>query len=144
MDEIASARAEMYDLLFDVFVGLSGDALLSKLKSHRFDALLSTDTNPGGQRIHEGARLVASCRSSILNGGEGAVVEELLVDRTRLVRATASTGFRPPYERLYAADPAGDGVLLQEGRRGVTRGGEGSATDTGHMDHQRRPPHILA
>lgn len=110
----------MYDLLFDVFVGQSGDALLSEIKNGRFDEILLTKAESYDHRIREGARLVASCRSSILNGGEGAVVEELLVDRTRLVRATASKSFRPPYERLYAADPAGDGVLLQEGRRGVS------------------------
>ncbi len=113
MAENASGRAAMYDLLVDVFVGLPGGALLSEIKNGRFDALLSVCRGLEGQILSEGASLVASCGSYVTIGGPDVLVRELLVDRTRLLRATGAKGLKPPYERLYAADPANDGSTLQ-------------------------------
>ena len=113
MAGITSTRVAMYDLLFDVFVGLPGDALLSEIKRGRFEALLSTDTEEVDQKTREGARLIASFRSSVGHRSPDILVKELLADRTRVIRATGEKGFRPPYERLYVANPSGDGPLLQ-------------------------------
>jgi len=113
MAGITSTRVAMYDLLFDVFVGLPSDALLSEIKGGRFDALLSTYVEAGEQKTREGARLIASFRSSVGHRSPDILVKELLVDRTRVIRATGGEGFRPPYERLYVANPSGDGPLLQ-------------------------------
>ncbi len=113
----------MYDLLLDVFVSLPGDALLSEIKDGRLDALLPANTAPDGQRIHEGARLVTSFLLSTRHGSPGILMNELLVDKTRLLRATGQKNFRPPYERLYAAGPARDGFLLQALNRFYRRAG---------------------
>jgi TorA maturation chaperone TorD len=110
---MASNRATMYELLFDVFVGLTGDALLSETREGRFEELLSAEAEPYGQRVREGARLVASYRSSSKDGSPDVLADELLVDRTRLLGSAGIKGFRPPYERLYAGGPAEEGSLLQ-------------------------------
>jgi hypothetical protein len=110
---VASARAEMYGLLFDVFVGLTGDALLAESREGRFEELLSTEAKTYGQRVREGARLVASYRSSSKDGSPDVLVKELLVDRAWLLGSAGARVFRPPYERLYVDGPAGEGSLLQ-------------------------------
>ena len=113
MAGVTSARVAMYDLLFDVFVGLSGDALLSEIKGGRFDGLLSTCTEAEEQKIREGARLIASFRSSAELDSVSNLEKEVVTDRNRLIRATDQEGFRPPYERLYVPNRSGDGPLLQ-------------------------------
>jgi len=112
MAEITSARVAMYDLLFHVFVGLSGEALLSEVKGGRFEAILSIDTEKVDQKTRKGARLIASFCSSAGHRSPGNFAKELLVDRTRVIRTTGEKDFRPPYERLYVANPSGDGLLL--------------------------------
>jgi TorA maturation chaperone TorD len=109
--ENASGRAAMYDLLLDVFIGLPGDALLSDIKDGRSGALLSACKELEGQRLSEGAALVVSCRSYVAITSPDIVVNELLVDRARLLHATGAKDLRPPYERLYMTDPANDGSM---------------------------------
>lgn len=103
----------MYGLLLDLFIGLPGDALIPGISDGRFDALLRAHAEPEGQKVREGVRLVASFRPSIANTTPDILVKELLVDRTGLIGATGQRSFRPPYERLYAANPGRDGFLLQ-------------------------------
>jgi putative dimethyl sulfoxide reductase chaperone len=119
----ASWRAAMYDLLVDVFVGLPDEALLSEIKDGRFDALHSAKRDLDGQRIHDGTRLVASCRSYVATGSPDVLVKELSVDRTMLLRASGAKNLRPPYERLYVTDPAEDGSMLQELNRFYRKAG---------------------
>lgn len=113
MAGITSDRVAMYHLVFDAFVGLPGDRLLAEIKGGRFEALLSIDAEEVDEKTREGARLVASFRSSVGHRSQDILVKDLLVDRTRVIRATGEKGLRPPYERLYVANPSGDGPLLQ-------------------------------
>jgi len=99
--EAASGRAAMYDLLLDVFVSLPGEALVSEIKDGRFDRLVLACSELGGQRLCEGARLVASYRSHLSSEGPERGLRELSVDRTGLMGAAWRGDLRPPYERLY-------------------------------------------
>ena len=101
MAEAAAGRAKMYDLFFDVFTCLPDGELLSEIKAGRFDALLSIFGDLGGQRLHDGCALVASYQSYLLAQDPTEALNELSVDRTRLVRGIGDRGPRPPYERLY-------------------------------------------
>ena len=102
----------MYDLLLDVFVCLPGQALVSEIGEGRFDALVLACGEMGGERLREGAGLVASYRSCLSIEGPERVLHELSVDRTSLTGATWDRGLRPPYERLYTTGMDQGGTLL--------------------------------
>ena len=110
--EAATGRAAMYDLLLGVFVCLPGQALVSEIRDGRFDALVLACSELGGERLRDGAALVASYRSYLSIEGTEKVLHELSVDRTSLTGATWDRGLKPPYERLYTTGPDEGGTLL--------------------------------
>jgi hypothetical protein len=121
----------MYDLLLDVFVCLPGHALVTEIRDGRFDALVSACGELGGQRLRDGAGLVASYRSRLSIEGPERVLHELSVDRTSLVRATWGRGLRPPYERLYASGPDEGATVLSAVQSFYRRGGLSLEDDAG-------------
>ena len=94
MAEAASGRAAMYDLLFDVFVSLPGQALVSEIRDGRFDALVAACSELGGERLRGGAGLAASYRSYLSIEGPERALHELSVDRTSLTGATWDEGLK--------------------------------------------------
>jgi len=121
--EAASGRAAMYDLLLDVFVSLPGQALVSDIRDGRFDALVVACSELGGERLRDGAGLVASYRSYLSIEGPDKALHELSVDRTSLTGATWDRGLRPPYERLYTTGPDQGGTLLSAVQSFYRKGG---------------------
>jgi TorA maturation chaperone TorD len=105
METVARPRAEVYALLLRIFARLPDRGLLEELASQGFRDFLSACCATGTATLREGAALVEWYFSDVLtNHEEKWVLNDLSVDRTRLLRAPWGKGLRPPYEHLYLAE----------------------------------------
>jgi putative dimethyl sulfoxide reductase chaperone len=110
--EIAAGRAAFYDLLVAVFRHLPDRALLGRIMSGDFQGFFARCCELENGRMNEGIDLLTSYQSRVRGRPEDAVLTELSVDRTKILRGTGHPDLRPPYEGLYRNRKSmGDSVL---------------------------------
>lgn len=110
--DIASGRAAFYDLLVAVFRHLPDDELLTRINSGDFQVFLQRCCELHNGRMDSGIALLNAYQSSIQGRPSEEVINELAVDRTRILRGTGHPDLKPPHEALYTGKGnIGDSVL---------------------------------
>ncbi len=110
--EAARYRAKIYDLLLRVFASLPENALIQELRDDSFKDFLDTCYALGNVKIKCGIEHIKSYCSSIESRTSEEILNELSVDRTRLLRGTGDRNLKPPYESLYKTDKNSAGTAL--------------------------------
>ena len=93
--EMAAARSNFYDLMVELLNQLPDEAFLGKIRQCVFE------------EIFEGFSAMAylkSYRSKMEADSAEIILNELAVDRTRILRGTGPKELRPPYEGCYKLD----------------------------------------
>lgn len=98
--EIAGARAETYALLAGIFGKLPDKKLIEKVMSSEFSRYLANCSTGDSAELARAVDYLKQYISSISARREDEVLQELSVDRTRIVRAPGKE-LIPPYEGLY-------------------------------------------
>lgn len=98
--ERAKARAQIYNLLAGFFGHVPDEKFISKIKNSGFEGLLESFI--GGRKILDDMEF----------RGVDNILDEISVDRTRIVRVPENIGLKPPYEGLYKREESfGTAVL---------------------------------
>lgn len=92
-------RLENYNFFSYMFLTLPNHAFVNKILGLNFEQISSNET--GVEYIK---RYAKSCAVRMLS----EVLKDLLIDRTRLLRAVSEDGCPPPYESLYVKRPPQD------------------------------------
>lgn len=98
--EIAGARAETYALLAGIFGKLPDKKLIEKVMSCEFSQYLANCSTGGSAELAKAVDYLKEYITGAKERCEDEVLQELSVDRTRLVRAPGKE-LVPPYEGLY-------------------------------------------
>jgi len=101
MAQVAERRAEAYGSLVGVFSSLPDKNLLMRIKGNGLDELLNAFYERDRSRFKSGVDHVKSYCVSVGTKHDDGVLNELSVDRTRILRGTGNTGLQPPYEGVY-------------------------------------------
>ena len=101
MAQVAERRAEAYGLLVGVFSSLPDEDLLMRIKGNGLDELLDTFYQWDKSRFKAGVEHIKSYCAAVGTKPDDGVLNELSVDRTRILRGTGNTGLQPPYEGVY-------------------------------------------
>ena len=101
MAQVAERRAEAYGLLVWVFSSLPDEDLLMRIKGNGLDELLDTFYQWDKSRFKAGVEHIKSYCAAVGTKPDDGVLNELSVDRTRILRGTGNTGLQPPYEGAY-------------------------------------------
>lgn len=110
--ELALARADTYDLLVAIFGRLPDAELVTAIKGQ---AIINTlDNSPGvaASGFREGVTYIKSYLSSRQGQAVTDILNELSVDRTRLIRATGRRDLKAPYEGLYCHRTSAGAAVL--------------------------------
>jgi len=102
--EAARYRAKIYDLLLRVFASVPKNALVQELREDSFKDFLETCYALGNIKIKYGIEHIKAYCSTIQSRTSEDILNELSVDRTRLLQGTGDRNLKPPYESLYKAD----------------------------------------
>ncbi len=112
MANIAEGRAKIYDLLVGIFGRLPDQQLLSNMKGVGFQRVLNGLCGLDNPKCQSGTDHVASYQAEIKGKPEEQILNELSVDRTRILRGTGHRDLKPPYEGLYRSkEGIGESVL---------------------------------
>lgn len=101
MADIAGGRAKFYDLLVGIFSNLPDKHFLVKIKGYDLQHFLDTCCDLDSSRFKSGVDCINSYQNVMENKPEEEVLNELSVDRTRILRGTGHENLTPPYEGLY-------------------------------------------
>ena len=101
MAHVAELRAEAYGSLVGVFSSLPDEDLLIRIKGNGLDELLNAFYEWDKSRFKSGVDYVKSYCAGIGNEPDEDIINELSVDRTRILRGTGKMGLQPPYEGVY-------------------------------------------
>ena len=101
MAQVAERRAEAYGLLVGVFDSLPDEDLLMRIKGNGLDELLDSFYEWDRSRFKSGVAHVKSYCAAVGTKPDEGIINELSVDRTRILRGTGNTGLQPPYEGAY-------------------------------------------
>ena len=93
--EIAGARLHMYDLMVRVFNQLPDEDFLKKIKTCEFENRL---------REFPGAAHIKAYRLRMGQNPPETILNELSIDRTRILRGTGPAELKPPHEGCYKMD----------------------------------------
>lgn len=93
--EMAGSRSHMYDLMVGVFNQLPDDAFLKKIATREFENLLGE---------FSGTAHIRDYRLWMEKNPPEIIINELSVDRTRILRGTGPTDLKPPHEGCYKMD----------------------------------------
>jgi TorA maturation chaperone TorD len=93
--EIAASRSQMYDLMVRVFNHLPDEAFLKKIETREFENLFSE---------FYGAAQIRDYRLWMEQNLAETIINELAVDRTRIMRGTGPKDLKPPHEGCYKMD----------------------------------------
>ncbi|MGD8228460.1 MAG: molecular chaperone TorD family protein [Desulfobacteraceae bacterium] len=99
--EMAGARATVYDLLVGIFGHLPDEQFLARIRGDDFNHILDTLSYLKSARCESGIGYLQSFQSAVESKAEEEVLDELSVDRTRILRGTGHPDLKPPYEGLY-------------------------------------------
>ena len=92
---MAGARSHMYALMVRFINQLPDKELLEKIKSGEFEELFEQ---------FSGAAYFKTYRHMVENKPADAILDELAVDRTRILRGTGPAELKPPHEGCYKLD----------------------------------------
>ena len=92
---MAGARSHMYDLMVQVFNQLPDEAFLKKIETCEFESLF---------REFSGAAHIKDYRFWMEKNPPETILNELSVDRTRILRGTGPRDLKPPHEGCYKMD----------------------------------------
>lgn len=120
--DIASGRVALYNLLIAVFERPPDHNLLAKIRGGAFEQLLSGYRELGEKGFRAGLDTISSYRVGIKEKSDEAVLTELSVDRTKILRGTGHRDLKPPYEGLYKKG-TGFGESVREVRRFYRKAG---------------------
>ncbi len=95
LTEMAGSRSRMYELMVGVFNQLPDGALLKKIETREFENLF---------REFSGAAHIRGYRLWMEKNPPETIINELSVDRTRILRGTGPTDLKPPHEGCYTMD----------------------------------------
>jgi len=101
MSDIAGRRAGFYDFLAGGWHRLPESSYLERIKGSTLDHFLEVCCNHGGRDLKKGVGCIRSYRSITSQKSDAQAIEELSVDRTRILRGTGHSALMPPYEGLY-------------------------------------------
>jgi TorA maturation chaperone TorD len=93
--EMAGSRSHMYELMVRVFNQLPDEAFLKKIESLEFENLF---------REFSGAAHIRDYRLWMEKNSPETIINELAVDRTRILRGTGPKDLKPPHEGCYTTD----------------------------------------
>jgi TorA maturation chaperone TorD len=93
--EIAASRSQMYDLMVGVFNHLPDEAFLKKIETREFENMFSE---------FYGAAQIRDYRLWMEQNPAESIINELSVDRTRILRGTGPKDLKPPHEGCYKMD----------------------------------------
>ena len=109
---MAGARATVYDLLVGIFGHLPDEQFLARIRGDAFNHVLDTLSHLKSARCESGIDYLQSFQSAVESRAEEKVLDELSVDRTRILRGTGHPDLKPPYEGLYKTNrDAGQSLL---------------------------------
>lgn len=112
MAGITGGRVEFYRVLVEIFGNLPDTDLVARIKQQDFENLLKGCRGIEDTRLDSGVHFLKSYELSIKGKPDGEILDELSVDRTRILRGTGMGHLRPPYEGLYRRTaPKGATVL---------------------------------
>ena len=112
MAEAARRRARVYEMLVMVFGRVPDADLIGRMQSAEFRGLVQAFGRAGSKELKKSAVLIDTYLTGAAGREEAAVVEELSVDRTLLVRAPGESGLKAPYEGLYQKEKSKGGAPL--------------------------------
>jgi putative dimethyl sulfoxide reductase chaperone len=93
--KMAGARCEMYELMVGIFNQLPDAALLKRIKTREFENRF---------REFSGAAHIRDYRFRMEKNPPETIINELSVDRTRILRGTGPNDLKPPHEGCYSMD----------------------------------------
>jgi TorA maturation chaperone TorD len=93
--EMAAARSNFYDLMVEIFNQLPDKDFLSKIRQGMFEEIFDG---------FSGVAYLKSYRSQMEAVSAEIILNELAVDRTRILRGTGPKELKPPYEGCYKLD----------------------------------------
>ena len=95
LTEMAGARSHMYDLIVRFFNQLPDGDLLKRIETREFENRF---------RKFSGAAYIKTYRHRAEKNSPEAILNELSVDRTRILRGTGPADLKPPHEGCYKMD----------------------------------------
>lgn len=101
MAELAARRADFYAFFAGGWNQLPEASYLDKLKGAELDHMLNACCNYGSKGFIKGSNCIRSYLAGDHGKSDAQMVEELSVDRTRILRGTGHKDMMPPYEGLY-------------------------------------------
>lgn len=113
MAGITGGRVELYRLLVDVFGNLPDRDFVGRIKNGDFEHLLKGFGKIEDARLVFGVHLLKSYEGHSKGRSDPEILEELSVDRTRIMRSTGIGSLRPPYEGLYSRTAPKGGTVLK-------------------------------
>jgi putative dimethyl sulfoxide reductase chaperone len=125
-------RAAIYGLLVRVFVSLPDAGLVDDFTSGVYDDLFNGFGGIGNKALRYGISYLDSYRSSIQSAVASKILDEIAVDRTRILRVTSDKAYRLPYESLYKASRSASDVISQV-KSFYMKSGMVPAEDAGEM-----------
>jgi TorA maturation chaperone TorD len=93
--EMAGSRSQMYELMVGILNQLPDGAFLKKIATREFEDRF---------REFSGAAHIKNYRLWMEKNQPAAIINELSVDRTRILRGTGPKDLKPPHEGCYALD----------------------------------------
>lgn len=101
MAHVAERRADAYGVLVGVFESLPDEDLLIRIKGNGLFELLDSLYEWDRSRFKSGVDHVKAYCAAIGSKPDEGIINELSVDRTRILRGTGNTELQPPYEGAY-------------------------------------------
>lgn len=112
----ATRRAGFYDFFVGALNHLPEPAYLEKIKANDFEVFLNACCNLSTAGFKKGVARIKSYKSAMAGKSNQTLLEDLSVDRTRILRGTGHPHLKPPYEGLYK-DRKNSGQPLLEIKR---------------------------
>jgi TorA maturation chaperone TorD len=109
----AGLRAGVYGLLAGVMGSIPDKRLVSMIKSDDIIDLFKRVGNNQMQDYRESVDLIRAYGTEIEDRSADEVLQELAVDRTRIVRGTGPRELKPPYEGAYRTNGKSGESILQ-------------------------------
>jgi TorA maturation chaperone TorD len=113
MARITGGRVELYRVLVEILGSLPDMELVGRIKHRDFGALLKGCCGIADARLDSGVQLLKSYEGRIKGKPDLEILDELSVDRTRIMRGTGIGRLRPPYEGLYSRTAPKGGAVLK-------------------------------
>ena len=95
LTEMAGSRSYLYDLMVRVFNQLPDEAFIKKIENREFENLFLE---------FSGAAHIRDYRLRMEKNPPETILNELSVDRTRILRGTGPNDLKPPHEGCYKMD----------------------------------------